>query len=239
LLIDAVPFDAHATSGGLFYERIPGRSEGGDGMATAKSWALLGLALSLGCSEAGAEVPPPEEQIAAAVMAAPADRRDGARVLGFTAEGELTTLREAANDLVCLADTPGNESFSVACYHESLGPYMQRGRELRAEGITDAEERLHRRWEEADEGMLDMPMNPATLYVLSGKGFDAAVNEVIDPYLRFVVYIPWATAESTGLPAQPIAPGAPWIMFPGTAGAHIMISPPRPEAPKPEGAEEG
>jgi len=40
-----------------------------------------------------------------------------------------------------------------------------------------------------------------------------------------VVYIPWATAASTGLPIKPEAPGMPWIMDPGTHRAHIMINP--------------
>jgi len=57
--------------------------------------------------------------------------------------------------------------------------------------------------------------------------------EIVEPYLRYVVYTPYATAESTGLPLDPPGPGGPWIMFPGTAGAHIMISPPKPETPPP------
>ena len=37
----------------------------------------------------------------------------------------------------------------------------------------------------------------------------------------------YATTESTGLAVQPGGPGSPWLMDPGTAGAHIMIHPPR------------
>mgnify|MGYP000240567605 CR=1 FL=1 len=29
-----------------------------------------------------------------------------------------------------------------------------------------------------------------------------------------------------GLAAAPMTPGSPWLMYPGTAGAHVMISPP-------------
>ena len=76
-----------------------------------------------------------------------------------------------------------------------------------------------------------MPKTPATLYVLSGTRFDAAAGKVVDPYLRYVVYTPYATQETTGLPLSPPGPGGPWIMFPGTAGAHIMINPPRESAP--------
>jgi hypothetical protein len=72
-----------------------------------------------------------------------------------------------------------------------------------------------------------MPKAPATLYVLTGSEYDEKTEQVRDPYLRFVIYVPWATVESTGLPSQPLSPGSPWLMYPGTAGAHIMISPPK------------
>ncbi|HEX9800726.1 MAG TPA: hypothetical protein VGC00_11230 [Thermoanaerobaculia bacterium] len=187
------------------------------------------LLLGFGAVAAAAAVPPAAEQIAAALQAAPEDRRDGARVLGYGADGAVAELRAGSNDLVCLADKPGDEAFSVACYHASLEPYMRRGRELEAAGVS-GEERMKRRWQEADAGTLAMPEKPATLYVLHGSGFDAASGKVLDPYLRWVVYTPWATPESTGLPLAPQAPGAPWLMFPGTAGAHIMITPAKPEA---------
>jgi hypothetical protein len=73
-----------------------------------------------------------------------------------------------------------------------------------------------------------MPEYPATLYVLTGSSYDPQTGEVADSYLRYVVYMPWATIESTGLPEAPMGPGGPWLMYPGTAGAHVMISPPMP-----------
>ena len=79
---------------------------------------------------------------------------------------------------------------------------------------------------EVAEGKLSMPREPRTLYVLTGTGFDASSGKVVDAYLRWVIYVPYATAESTGLSTQP-SDNAPWLMSPGTADAHIMISPPR------------
>jgi hypothetical protein len=175
--------------------------------------------------------PPPEEQIRAAVLAAPADRRESAGVLGWDAGGKLVVLRERQNDLLCLADDPRDDRFSAACYHESLEPFMARGRELQAQGMPEVD-RQETRWKEIEAGTLAMPREPRTLHVLTGSAFDAATGEVRDAFLRWVVYVPFATAESTGLPAQPSA-GAPWLMFPGTAGAHIMITPPRPAAAPP------
>lgn len=208
----------------------------------ACSSAVLGaaLALPLPCA-AGAQtatavtVPPVEQQISSAVLAAPEERRAGAQVLGYTVEGgtlALKVLRPGSNDIVCLADKPGDDKWSVACYHQSLEPFMRRGRELEAEGVT-GDDRMKRRWAEADAGTLAMPKAPATLYVLSGKGYDTAIGKAIDPYLRYVVYTPYATQESTGLPISPPGPGGPWIMFPGTAGAHIMITPPKESAAPP------
>jgi len=201
--------------------------------STPPTWVLtLAAGASLlsvvGATPASAQTSSPDEQIAAALQAAPEPQRAGATVLGFDEHGAITTLREGSNELVCLSDNPNQEGWSVACYHESLEPYMARGRELRAQGVDDANERLQRRWAEAEAGTLDLPDEPATLYVMTGDDFDAATGTVENAYTRWVVYTPWATLESTGLPAQPPEPGAPWLMFPGTAGAHIMIMPPRP-----------
>ena len=172
-------------------------------------------------------VPSPELQIAAAVLAAPEDRRDGAAVLGHDGHGALVMLREGTNDLVCLADDPKVEGVNVACYHRDLEPYMARGRELRAQGVPD-QLRGPTRWKEVEAGALKMPREPRMLYVLTGTAFDAASGEIADAYERWVLYVPFATGESTGLPTTGRV-GAPWLMDAGTAGAHVMITPTRPE----------
>jgi len=179
----------------------------------------------LASAAAAANVPPAEVQIAAAVLAAPADLREGAAVLGYNAQGELVRLREGKNELICLANDPGKTAFSVACYHKDLEPYMARGRELAAQKVT-GQKRNDVRWKEVAEGKLALPREPRTLYVLTGAGFDASTGKVADAYLRWVIYVPFATAESTGLSTKP-SDSAPWLMNPGTAGAHIMINPPK------------
>lgn len=186
---------------------------------------MLPLLLTTACAQDN--IPNKEEQINAAVQAAPEEERAGATVLGYTSAGELVTLREGTNMLICLADDPDRQGFSAACYHKDLEPFMARGRELRAEGKS-AGEVFEIREEEAKSGKLEMPEQPTTLHLLEGaKGqYDPATGQVTDAYYRYVVYIPWATAESTGLPTKPIVPGAPWIMDPGTHRAHIMVTPP-------------
>lgn len=168
---------------------------------------------------------PPDVQIAAAVLAAPADLREGAAVLGYSPQGELVKLREGKNELICLANDSSKSRFSVACYHRDLEPYMARGRELLAQKVT-GQKRNDIRWQEIAEGKLSMPREPRSLYVLTGASFDASTGKVADSYLRWVIYVPFATTESTGLSTKG-SDNAPWLMYPGTAGAHIMINPPK------------
>ena len=68
-----------------------------------------------------------------------------------------------------------------------------------------------------------MPRAPRTLYVLEGNRFDAASLKVEDGYLRWVIYMPFATPESTGLQAKGTEGGDPWLMDAGTTSAHIML----------------
>lgn len=183
--------------------------------------ALLGVSCSRGQEMEMTE----EQQLATAVLPAPPDRRAEATVLGYDASGALVTLREGANDFICLADEPGDDRFHASCYHESLEPFMTRGRELRAEG-NSRDDVMRIREEEARAGTLPMPEQSAMLYVADGDiaNFNPETNEIDSLSTRYVVYIPYATAESTGLPTS--APrGEPWIMDEGKPWAHIMLIP--------------
>lgn len=171
---------------------------------------------------------PVKVQITSAVSPAPADLRAGAKVYGFDENADLVLLREGNNDMICIADDPQKEGISVSCYHASLEPFMARGRALRAEGKTFGEIREIRQ-AEVGSGKLKMPKIPASLFVLTAndEDLDKKTGMISNPYLRYVIYTPYATAESTGLPLKPEAPGMPWIMDPGTHRAHIMINPPK------------
>ncbi|MDQ6701306.1 MAG: hypothetical protein M3Z36_14090 [Acidobacteriota bacterium] len=185
---------------------------------------FLPLALIAPVFAVAADIAPAADQIASAVLAAPKEWRNDATVLGYDAKGAVVTLRKGSNDFVCLADDPVDKAFSVACYHKDLEPFMARGRELAAQGVK-GKERHEMRWKEVNDGKLAMPHDPRMLYVLTGTGYDSAKGEVTDASLRWVVYVPNATPESTGLSTKS-GPG-PWLMYPGTPGAHIMISPPK------------
>lgn len=183
------------------------------------------IVLCAAAAEVQAQTLPPEQQITAAVSPAPAELQEGAAVLGYTQDGQLTTLRTGTNEMVCLADDPSDERFHVACYHASLEPFMARGRELRAQN-TPRDEIMRLREEEARAGTLQMPDHPAALYSYTGPAgsYDPATGEVSGASRLYVVYIPYATAEMTGLSPN-ASPGKPWIMNPGKPWAHIMIIP--------------
>jgi hypothetical protein len=182
------------------------------------------LAVALGSGTACAQVPPAPQQIAAALLAAPKELRADASVLGYSAQGKLVPLRKGSGPMICLASNPKEEQFHVACYHRSLEPFMARGRALRAAGVTgDRVDSV--RFAEVRAGKLAMP-RAAMLYSLTGPGgsFDPASGTAPKAKPLYVVYLPNATAASTGLSAEPVE-GGPWIMFPGTPKAHIMLEP--------------
>ena len=172
--------------------------------------------------------PPADRQIAAAVTPLPEPLRKGARVLGYDSEGKLVTLRPGSNEMICLADNPSNKRFHVSCYHQSLEPFMSRGRALRATKITEeAVDSL--RASEVKAGRLKMPAQPAALhqYFADRDSVDAATGAVKGAQYLYVVYTPYATYKTTGISEAPV-PGGPWIMFPGTPFAHLMIAPQKP-----------
>jgi len=167
-----------------------------------------------------------EALIATALMAAPKESRTGCKVIGYNMMGEFVTLKEGDNEFICLADNPNKVGFSAACYHKDLEPFMARGRALKSEGKS-VKEIFDIREEEVKSGKLVMGKSGATLHIYFGPEtlYDPETSIVEGAKYRYVVYMPWATSESTGLPEVPTAPNHPWIMNPGSHKAHIMITP--------------
>lgn len=186
--------------------------------------AVVPLALATAATAQNVTVPPAAQQIAAAVLPLPEAMRASAAVMGYDAPGRLVRLRAGTNQMLCLADDPRDDQFHVACYHETMDPFMARGRELRAQGLRP-EAVDSTRYADVMAGRVRVPP-VASLYSLTGPAgsYDAATGTVRGARPLFVVYIPFATAESTGLSPVP-QEGAPWIMHPGTARAHIMFVP--------------
>ncbi len=180
--------------------------------------STLLVLISLSTFSQVVQVSTEEQQLKEAVLALPEADRLNAKILGYSVNGEMVELQKGGSGYICLADDPNKKGFSVSCYHKDLEPFMARGRALQKQNKS-FKEVFDIREAEAKKRKLKMPKNPSTLHILSGESVEKATY-------RYVVYIPWATAASTGLPLKEVVPGAPWIMDPGTHRAHIMISPP-------------
>ena len=190
------------------------------------SFLLFLILTGLGINSINAQALPADVQIKTAVLPLPEKDRDAAMVYGYDSSGQLVILREGTNNMVCLGDDPSKEGISVSCYSRKLEPFMARGRELSAEGKDFKQKREIRGMEIAD-GTLKIPREPSMMYVYFGKqeNYNPETGDLKDGKFRYVIYIPFATTESTGLPDKPHAPGMPWLMDPGTHRAHIMVGP--------------
>jgi hypothetical protein len=174
---------------------------------------------------AQAKTPSPAEQIALAVLPLPQEFRADATVLGYNDAGKLVPLRATKGAMICLADDPADDKFHAACYARGIEPFMLRGRQLRAAGTKGAEVDSVR-FREIRTGKLHMPKQ-AALWQLNGPmtAVDVAAGKIsAEVKALYVIYMPYATSASTGIPAAP-AKGMPWLMLPGTPKAHIMLTP--------------
>jgi hypothetical protein len=188
--------------------------------------SVLFLGVLSNAQEMSVIILPEAVQISTSVLPVPESEKDDAKVYGYNKQGDFVLLREGKNNLICLADDPSKKGVSVSCYSKKLEPFMKRGRELSEEG-KDFNEKREIRGMEVAKGLLEMPKEPSMTYIYYGKdeNYDKATGELKDGQFRYVIYTPFATPESTGLPIKPHAKGMPWLMDPGTHRAHIMIGP--------------
>jgi len=194
-------------------------------MRSIRAASVLLLLAACGRAGSASAQMSPADQIARAVLAAPESLRADATVLGYGGEPRegdpLTVLRQGTNGIMCLADDPSNERFSVACYHESMDPFMAMGRRMSAAG-EDRAAVLDARRAAIDAGEMQPP--GAALWVLTADSdVDPAVGPGDDSRRRSVLYVPYAKAEELGLPTHPDG-SSPWLMLPGQPWAHVMIS---------------
>jgi hypothetical protein len=193
-------------------------------MRTSRNAIVLALLLlPAGVLRVAAQAPA-AALLAGAVAAAPESMRAGATVLAWEG-GKTRVIQQGGNGLVCVADEPGNDRFQTACYHETLEPFMARGRELQALKNTRAEIDSIR-LADIQAKRYAFPSAPAVLYNLAGPADSLGADGVpANPTRWYVVYTPYATPQSTGLSLMPDGTGRPWLMYPGKPWAHIMITP--------------
>jgi hypothetical protein len=172
------------------------------------------------------EVPPPSQQIAAAVLPLPEAFRAQATVIGYAPDMQQITLRPGTNGMVCTATRPGDQDFDVRCYQESFMPIVRRLRQLYGQGLPAKD--VHRLIDsEIQTKKLPLPAHPAAGYRMLGpiSAYSAATNSVgpeIESWQS--IHFPYKTAAEIGLPEEGKVPRTfPYVMGSGTFWSHVMI----------------
>jgi len=158
------------------------------------------------------------DEIAQATLPLPEDLRAGATVYKYDpATGERKVLRQGNNQVEC---TPRGEDGFTWCYNTVTAPRRDFSAKLRAQKMD--EKAIQVAMAEATKAG-KIPETPfgTMSYRLYGK------RDRIQ--LLWVLSVPGATPESIGVTTASAREdalelrGTPWLMLPGTPGAHIMI----------------
>jgi len=176
----------------------------------SRTAVLLATLVSMSGAEAAEQ--PVDQLVDEAVLALPQHLRDGAAVVKFE-DGKQVFLREGTNGMFCRADDPDVRGIAVWCYPKTHDAYARRWYELAAEGNEPAKVDAIITGE-IKAGKLEWP-DVAVNYNLRGPSLDNAL-------LNTVVFIPFATGEALGI-SEERSFDRPWLMYAGTAFAHIMI----------------
>ena len=168
---------------------------------------------------ATAQTPGVDEQIAEAVLVLPEDLRAGATVVAYDlATGARKVLRQGTNFIECQPRNP-DDGFTW-CYNKVSAPRRDLQAKLRAEKKSDKEIQ-----EAVAEAIKAGTIKPPATGMMSYRGYDKR-----DRIQRlWVMSLPGATPGSVGVSdtsqrdAALEGKGLPWMMLPGTPGAHVMI----------------
>jgi hypothetical protein len=155
-----------------------------------------------------------DDAIAKALLAAPANLRDGATVIKWKADFTYDTLKKGTNRLVCYDRTglPEQQPFSIEC--TSIGnldrvaqslKFESGGDKTKTQALVDAAEK---------DGTRVKPEYGSVWYHMLGPDQEHARHHV-------TIALPGATTQSTGIPDKRREDGV-WLMNAGTSTAHMM-----------------
>ncbi len=178
--------------------------------------ALVMLVSPVAVSQASAQSN--EDKIKEAVQPLPDDLKAGATVVSYDEKtGDRVVLRQGTNFIEC---QPKAKDGFVRCYNKVLSPRRDMEAKLHAQGKSDKEVT-----EAIQAALKDGRLKPPPFGTISYRYSD-------DPQrikLLWVISVPNATPEQLGIStasqrdAALKGNGKPWMMLPGTPGAHIMI----------------
>ena len=162
-----------------------------------------------------------------ATLPLPPELRAAASIVSIDKSGKVTQLRDGSGKMVCIADTPGDETFDARCYHRDFIPIVYRMKQLVAAGVR--EEQFNARLEkELKAGKLHITMKPTAGYRMlgpitaltkDGTGWTAEMSRWQS------IHIPRAKAEDLAVVTENKVP-MPYVMSSGELWAHVMINGP-------------
>jgi hypothetical protein len=180
--------------------------------------ATAAAALLLSWSAAPARAQAADPRIAEAIRPLPDDLKADATVVAYDkASGARTVVRQGKNDIEC---QPKADDGFVRCYNKVLAPRRDMEAKLKAEKKSDKE-------------VADAIAAATKAGTIKSAPFGSMSYRYTDDPSRikllWVMSVPNATPESIGVStvsqrdAALKGHGMPWMMLPGTPGAHIMI----------------
>jgi hypothetical protein len=171
---------------------------------------LLGVIVVSTC--AAAQVP--DAAIETALLAAPANLREGAAVIKWKPDYTYETLKKGTNRLVCYDCTgfPEQQPFSVEC--TSIANLDRVAQNLKFESVGDKVKTQATIDAAEKDGTRVKPEYGSVWYHIIGPDREHA-------HAHLTIAVPGATAQSLGLPDNN-KQGTVWIMNGGTSTAHLM-----------------
>ena len=141
---------------------------------------------------------------------------EGATVVEWNADFTWTTIKEGTNTWVCYdrSGDPNEAPLAVQCTSKANLPRVAQNRRFDTQG-TSREERAAL-VAEAQANGIRIDAEYGSMFVsMNGQNRESTT-------IHTTIAVPYATAESTGLPESRSQGGA-WVMAAGTSEAHIMV----------------
>ena len=172
----------------------------------------------------GAAPPPPPPTVLSpgvtpadlevALLAAPAQLKDGATVIKWKADFTYDTLRTGNNGIVCMdrSGDPGQQPFMSEC--TMAGNLDRLAQSRKAEALGDRAKTNAMLDAQEKDGTRVKPVFGSVWYHFMGATREAA-------RAHMTIAVPGATQATMGLPENGRGGGV-WIMNPGTTTAHLM-----------------
>ena len=153
-----------------------------------------------------------DDATARAVLAAPANLREGATVIKWKSDFTYDTLKKGTSRLVCydLSGMPKHQPFTVEC--TSMGNLDRVAQNLKFEAAGDKTKDMLDAAEK--DGTRVKPEFGSVWYHFMGADQEHA-------RMHMTIAVPGATTQSMGLPDK-AGQGGVWIMNAGTTTAHLM-----------------